>query len=231
MNREAVALGTPVHTIFSGRMGAVDADLIERGPLAAARRSPPTWTLAKARAPGGRAESPRCRPPGRRDPGSGHLGARRRECPRRSTRSSPSSWPRSWRCCSCRRAEWIARRVGAIDVPNERSLHVAPTPKLGGLAILVGVLVAGLLFLPDGPGQRGDETRAILIGAVAIAAVGVIDDIFDLHAGLKLAGPDRRGDHPGLGGRDGDGVHAALHRRRRARHGRPRRLRSTSARS
>src|SRR5918996_5705 len=85
-------------------------------------------------------------------------------------------------------AEWVARRVGAMDVPNERSLHVVPTPKLGGLAILVGVLVAGLLFLPDGPLQRGDETRAILIGAVAIAAVGVIDDIFDLHAGLKLLG-------------------------------------------
>jgi predicted glycosyltransferase len=33
MNREAVALGTPVHTIFSGRMGAVDRDLIERGLL------------------------------------------------------------------------------------------------------------------------------------------------------------------------------------------------------
>src|SRR5688572_1363975 len=85
-------------------------------------------------------------------------------------------------------AEWLARRVGAIDVPNERSLHALPTPKLGGLAILVGVLVAGLLFLPDGPGQNGDETRAILIGAVAIALVGVIDDIFDLHAGLKLVG-------------------------------------------
>src|SRR5688572_24433341 len=85
-------------------------------------------------------------------------------------------------------AEWLARRVGAIDVPNERSLHALPTPKLGGLAILVGVLVAGLLFLPDGPGQNGDETRAILLGAVAIATVGVIDDIFDLHAGLKLLG-------------------------------------------
>jgi UDP-GlcNAc:undecaprenyl-phosphate/decaprenyl-phosphate GlcNAc-1-phosphate transferase len=85
-------------------------------------------------------------------------------------------------------AEWLARRVGAIDVPNERSLHATPTPKLGGLAILVGVLVSGLLFLPDGPGQNGDETRAILLGAVAIATVGVIDDIFDLHAGLKLLG-------------------------------------------
>ena len=33
MNREAVALGTPVWTIFSGRMGAVDEELIGSGDL------------------------------------------------------------------------------------------------------------------------------------------------------------------------------------------------------
>jgi predicted glycosyltransferase len=33
MNREAVALGTPVYTIFSGRMGAVDEKLIADGKL------------------------------------------------------------------------------------------------------------------------------------------------------------------------------------------------------
>jgi predicted glycosyltransferase len=33
MNREAVALGTPVYTIFSGRMGAVDERLIAEGSL------------------------------------------------------------------------------------------------------------------------------------------------------------------------------------------------------
>ena len=85
-------------------------------------------------------------------------------------------------------SEWIARRIGAIDVPNERSLHVAPTPKLGGLAILLGALVAGFMFLPMGDGPLGEETRAILAGAVAIAAVGVADDIFDLHAAIKLVG-------------------------------------------
>ena len=38
MNREAVALGTPVYTIFSGRMGAVDERLIADGLAAPARR-------------------------------------------------------------------------------------------------------------------------------------------------------------------------------------------------
>jgi UDP-GlcNAc:undecaprenyl-phosphate GlcNAc-1-phosphate transferase len=80
-------------------------------------------------------------------------------------------------------AERIAWKVGAIDTPNERSLHAAPTPKLGGLAILVAVLVAGALFLPTVP-----QTRAILGGAAVIAAVGVIDDIRELGALPKLFG-------------------------------------------
>ena len=80
-------------------------------------------------------------------------------------------------------AERLARRIGAVDYPKERSLHQVPTPKLGGLAILVGVLGAGALFLPTVP-----ETRAILIGAAFIALVGVVDDVFELPAGVKLLG-------------------------------------------
>jgi UDP-GlcNAc:undecaprenyl-phosphate/decaprenyl-phosphate GlcNAc-1-phosphate transferase len=78
---------------------------------------------------------------------------------------------------------WLALRVGAIDYPNERSLHQVPTPKLGGLAILVGALVAGLIWLPD-----DTESHAILFGAVAIVWVGVLDDVFDLPAPVKLLG-------------------------------------------
>ena len=77
----------------------------------------------------------------------------------------------------------LAVRVGAIDQPNERSLHTAPMPKLGGLAILAGVLVAGLIWLP-----WDAESRAILLGAVAIALVGVLDDVYELGPVLKLLG-------------------------------------------
>jgi len=79
--------------------------------------------------------------------------------------------------------ERLARRIRAIDIPNERSLHSIATPKLGGLAMLAGVLVAGALFLPWAP-----VTRAILAGAALIAAVGVADDVFDLPPGVKLIG-------------------------------------------
>jgi UDP-GlcNAc:undecaprenyl-phosphate GlcNAc-1-phosphate transferase len=80
-------------------------------------------------------------------------------------------------------AEMIARRIGAIDVPNERSLHTEPTPKLGGLAILMGILVSAILFMP-----MGQETRGILIGAATIAGVGVLDDVFTLGAAPKMLG-------------------------------------------
>src|ERR687891_730601 len=80
-------------------------------------------------------------------------------------------------------AEKFAWRIGAIDRPDERSLHQVPTPKLGGLAIFVGVALALVLFLPWAP-----QTQALLAGAVVITAVGVLDDVFDLPALAKLAG-------------------------------------------
>jgi len=78
----------------------------------------------------------------------------------------------------------VARRIGAIDYPDDqRSLHILPTPRLGGLAIFAAVLVAALVWLPwDG------ETRAILTGAALITAVGMLDDVYELGAAPKLLG-------------------------------------------
>src|SRR5919199_1662509 len=80
-------------------------------------------------------------------------------------------------------ARTLAWRIGAIDRPRARGLHQFPTPRLGGLAILVTVVAAGLVFLPD-----DHESRGILIGAAVIAVVGATDDILELKADFKLAG-------------------------------------------
>ena len=77
----------------------------------------------------------------------------------------------------------VARRIGAIDFPNERSLHETPTPKLGGLAILAAVVVTSLIWLP-----WDAETRAILGGALVIGLVGALDDVYDLDPVPKLLG-------------------------------------------
>jgi UDP-GlcNAc:undecaprenyl-phosphate/decaprenyl-phosphate GlcNAc-1-phosphate transferase len=77
----------------------------------------------------------------------------------------------------------LARRVGAIDFPGERSLHERPTPRLGGLAIFVAVAVAALIWLP-----WDAETRSILAGAALITLVGFLDDVYELNAATKLLG-------------------------------------------
>ena len=77
----------------------------------------------------------------------------------------------------------LARSIGALDKPRDRGLAIKETPTLGGLAILAGILVAGAIWLPSsGP------TGSILLGAVAITAVGALDDVFDLPPWLKLLG-------------------------------------------
>jgi UDP-GlcNAc:undecaprenyl-phosphate GlcNAc-1-phosphate transferase len=83
----------------------------------------------------------------------------------------------------------LARSIGAIDMPRERGLNDKPTPSLGGLAILAGVVVAGVLFLPlFGDAAVDKQTRGIIMGALAVALVGTADDIWELPAGVKLLG-------------------------------------------
>ena len=63
-----------------------------------------------------------------------------------------------------------------------------PTPLLGGLAIFGGVLVAALVFLPSGYASEPNLWSGVLLGAAIITLVGALDDRFDLHPVLKLAG-------------------------------------------
>jgi len=77
----------------------------------------------------------------------------------------------------------FAHRIGAVDEPKDRGLHDRPMPRLGGLAILAGVLLAGGFFLRASP-----ETRGILTGAAVAAVLGAIDDAVELPAAPKLGG-------------------------------------------
>lgn len=77
----------------------------------------------------------------------------------------------------------LAFRVGAVAHVSERSLHDHDMPSLGGLAILSGLLVASLAFLPE-----STESKGIIAGALVIALVGTLDDIFDLPPLAKLIG-------------------------------------------
>lgn len=77
----------------------------------------------------------------------------------------------------------FAVRVGAVAKVEDRSLHDQDMPSLGGLAILAGLLVSSLFFMPD-----TNETEAIILGALIIVFVGAMDDIFNLSPLAKLIG-------------------------------------------
>ena len=80
----------------------------------------------------------------------------------------------------------VALRHGLIDVPNARSSHQAATPRGGGLAIVVSVML-GLLLL-RGIGVVGEPLLlALLGGGGAVAIVGYCDDRYRLPAGVRLA--------------------------------------------
>src|SRR3954447_1742548 len=77
----------------------------------------------------------------------------------------------------------MARLLGVVDRPDGRRLNRRPIPRLGGLALLLGVLVPSLAFLPLGP-----ETRGLLLGAAVATTVGAIDDFRGLRWWEKLGG-------------------------------------------
>jgi UDP-GlcNAc:undecaprenyl-phosphate/decaprenyl-phosphate GlcNAc-1-phosphate transferase len=75
----------------------------------------------------------------------------------------------------------LARRTSFYDHPRDYKQHAAPTPYLGGLAIVIGVLVA-LVALRA---QLGDFDTVIVV-AVALLAVGTLDDRIGLNIGVRV---------------------------------------------
>jgi UDP-GlcNAc:undecaprenyl-phosphate GlcNAc-1-phosphate transferase len=78
----------------------------------------------------------------------------------------------------------VARVLGVVDEPGEaRRMHLRAVPRLGGLAIFLGIFIPGLAFLDLSGAYRG-----ILLGAAVATAVGMADDFRGLPWALKLAG-------------------------------------------
>jgi UDP-GlcNAc:undecaprenyl-phosphate GlcNAc-1-phosphate transferase len=77
----------------------------------------------------------------------------------------------------------MARRIGAVDAPEARRLNALPVPRLGGLALFVGILVPALAFL-----DMNREARGLLLGAAIATTVGAIDDFRGLAWWQKLGG-------------------------------------------
>ncbi len=84
----------------------------------------------------------------------------------------------------------LSRRFQLAPEVRERDVHKQPTPRLGGIAMFIGILVA-LIYAGTQPAFDGvfdDPARLwVLLGACTlIAVVGVLDDLLDLDWMVKL---------------------------------------------
>jgi len=77
----------------------------------------------------------------------------------------------------------LAIRVGMVDLPGPRKVHLQPIPLLGGLAMYAGVMLA-VLFAFDGAARA--QSIGIVTGATLVALVGFLDDRGWLHHQIKL---------------------------------------------
>lgn len=77
----------------------------------------------------------------------------------------------------------LAYRLGAIDQPDKRKVHHTAMPRMGGLAIFLAFMLCVLLGVKVSGPYVG-----IVIGAAIIFIIGILDDIYQLSARVKLAG-------------------------------------------
>ena len=90
----------------------------------------------------------------------------------------------------------LAKKVGAIDMPNDRRVNKKPIPRIGGIAIIIGFLVSSIYLiitmciekkinLNDGDNYK-TKLLGFLLGIIVISIFAYLDDIKDLKPWQKL---------------------------------------------
>lgn len=78
----------------------------------------------------------------------------------------------------------LVQKIGGLDLPdNHRKVHTSATPRLGGIAILAGLIISVSIFCPSSPLRSG-----FLAGAAIIFFLGFLDDLRELSSLQKLVG-------------------------------------------
>lgn len=77
----------------------------------------------------------------------------------------------------------LAIKIGAVDKPNARKVHTKLMPRMGGLAIYLSFFA--VLFLSHNVTQ---EHIGLFAGGTVLIIVGIIDDMKDMPAKVKLVG-------------------------------------------
>lgn len=77
----------------------------------------------------------------------------------------------------------VAARFHIVDAPSERKVHGTPVPRVGGIAMAAGTLLALSLS-----GPFAQPMPAYIAGVVVLLLFGIWDDRVTLSAGSKLVG-------------------------------------------
>ena len=77
----------------------------------------------------------------------------------------------------------LAPRLKIVDHPDRRKVHAAPIPRIGGIAMALGILFAAVLVVPV-----DSADRYFLLAAGILTVFGALDDRFDLNYKIKLVG-------------------------------------------
>lgn len=96
-------------------------------------------------------------------------------------------------------AKWLALKTDAIDYPDKRRINTSPIPRMGGVAIFLGMIVSVIVleigvsfwgWIDPFVSYLGFQVNYILlgIGVVFMFGVGVVDDIKSLNPRPKLIG-------------------------------------------
>lgn len=86
-----------------------------------------------------------------------------------------------------RAAREIARRCNVLDVPNQRSSHVTPTPRTGGAALALAA-AAGWAALPLIGAPLDHAVAAFMTLTLLSGALGLVDDLYSLSPAPKFIG-------------------------------------------
>ena len=88
---------------------------------------------------------------------------------------------------------WLARKFGTMDQADARKIHIAPTPRLGGIAIIAGTICGVLGTVAYGswsgvviPDELLRKLIAICGAGLFIFAVGLFDDLRTISSRFKL---------------------------------------------
>jgi UDP-GlcNAc:undecaprenyl-phosphate/decaprenyl-phosphate GlcNAc-1-phosphate transferase len=78
----------------------------------------------------------------------------------------------------------VAPRIGGVDAGGDRPrVHKAPIPRIGGVAIVAGILIPSAIFV-----QLEGPYLGILVGTLLVSLLGLWDDIHGIKPGTKLLG-------------------------------------------